>query len=62
MNKLVRFLASAAALCLAPALVLAEGGCLTDQNGKVFCGPADSTCALDSLLRELILCELCAPA
>ena len=45
MNRLARFLVGAAVLWIAPTLVLAQGGCVTDQNGKVICRQPDSTCA-----------------
>jgi len=53
-NRLVRLLASVAALCFAPTLVLAQGGCVTDQDGKVICGRPDSTCATNQ--RGEVVC------
>jgi hypothetical protein len=54
MNKLAKFLVGVAALWIAPTLVVAQGGCVTDQNGKVVCGQPDSTCAAN--LRGELVC------
>src|SRR5256885_17211786 len=54
MNVLARFLVGAAVLWIAPALVLAQGGCVTDQNGKVVCRQPDSTCAANQ--RGEVVC------
>ena len=45
MNSVARFLVSVAVLWIAPGLAIAQSGCVTDQTGKVLCGPPDSTCA-----------------
>ena len=45
MNRLARFLVGVAVLWITPTLVVAQGGCVVDQNGKVVCGRPDSTCA-----------------
>ena len=53
MNKLLRCAFVLAALCVAPIPALAQG-CMADQNGKVVCGPPDSSCAPNQ--RGEILC------
>ena len=54
MNRPARFLVGVGVLWIAPTLVLAKGGCVTDQNGKVVCGQPDSTAQRISAVRSFV--------